>query len=49
MKRNTWKKTVAFVLAMALVTGGTSVNVESFLTGNTEIVASAEGETVLTA
>ncbi len=44
MKRNTLKKTVAFVLAMTLVTGGMPVNVPSFLTGGTEIVARAGSE-----
>ena len=42
MKRNTWKKTIAFVLAMTLVTGASPANVPSFLTGGTEIVARAE-------
>lgn len=41
MKRNALKKTIAFVLAMTLVTGGMPVNVPSFLTGGTEIVARA--------
>ena len=37
-----WKKTAAFLMALALVTGGLPANVGGFLTGDTAIVASAE-------
>ena len=47
MKRNTLKKTIVFVMAVALVTGGMPVNVPGFLTGGTAIVASAEGEVTI--
>ena len=42
MKRNTWKKTIAFVMAFTLVAGTMPVNVGGFLTGGTAIVARAE-------
>ena len=44
MKRNTLKKTIVFVMAFALVTGGIPVNVPGFLTGDTGIVAKADGD-----
>ena len=44
--KHTWKKTTAFIMALALVAGFSSVNVGGFLTGGTAIVASAaEAET----
>ena len=42
MKRNTLKKTIAFVMAFTLVAGTMPANVGGFLTGGTAIVASAE-------
>lgn len=41
MKRNTWKKTIAFVMAFTLVAGTMPANVGGFLTGGTAIVAKA--------
>ena len=43
-KNKPWKRVVAGLLALALVTGGMPVNVESFLTRSREIVASAYNE-----
>ena len=40
--RNTWKKTAAFVLSMALVAGAMPANLGGFLTGGKGIVANAE-------
>ncbi len=39
--KHTWKKTTAFIMAMALVAGFAPANVGGFLTGGTAIVASA--------
>lgn len=44
--KHTWKKTVAFVLAMTLVAGAMPANVGGFLTGGTAIVAHAEDYTL---
>ncbi|WP_295074940.1 hypothetical protein [Ruminococcus sp.] len=44
--RNTWKKTAAFVLSLALVAGSLPANVGGFLTGSTGIVANAETEII---
>lgn len=42
--RNSWKKTTAFIMALALVAGFAPANVGGFLTGGTTIVASAAEE-----
>ncbi|MBE6864471.1 MAG: LPXTG cell wall anchor domain-containing protein [Ruminococcus flavefaciens] len=42
--KHTWKKTTAFVMALALVAGFAPANVGGFLTGGTAIVASAAEE-----
>ena len=47
MKRNTWKKTIAFVMAFTLVAGTMPANVGGFLTGCTGIVAQAAYEDVM--
>ena len=44
--KHTWKKTVAFVLAMTLVAGAMPANVGGFLIGGTAIVAHAEDYTL---
>ena len=43
--KHTWKKTTAFIMALALVAGFAPANVRGFLTGGTAIVASAAEET----
>ena len=42
-KLNLWKRTVAGLLSLLIVAGTMPANVGGFLTGGTEIVASAEG------